>query len=148
MQFLLFFTNGINNIQETMSKFIFTQMTEANSQPSKENETWEPNPLEIWCRVRAYKIKNSMFESCNRREIPCTTIQVASLGDTVRKKPQINYKVYHRYAFNKFCWKLAEETMVNNYWLNPYYLFYAPELYDLSFNYLERFLSLMKIGKY
>ena len=34
--------NGINSIQEIMSKFVFTQMTEANPQPSKENETWEP----------------------------------------------------------------------------------------------------------
>ena len=38
-------------------------MTKANTQPSKENETREPICLEIWCRVRAYKMKNSMFES-------------------------------------------------------------------------------------
>ena len=56
-------------------------MTKANPQTSKENETREPICLEIWCRVRAYKIKNSTstFESCNRREIPYTTIQVVSL---------------------------------------------------------------------
>ena len=45
-------------------------MTKANPQLSKENETREPICLEIWYRVRAYKIKNSTFESCNRREIP------------------------------------------------------------------------------
>ena len=45
-------------------------MTKANPQLSKENETREPIYLEIWCRVRAYKIRNSMFESCNRAEIP------------------------------------------------------------------------------
>ena len=39
-------------------------MTKANPQPSKENETQEPICLEIWCRVREYKIKNSTFESC------------------------------------------------------------------------------------
>ena len=54
-------------------------MTKANPQPSKENETREPVCLEIWCRVRAYKIKNSTFESCNRGEIPYTTIQVVPL---------------------------------------------------------------------
>ena len=38
-------------------------MTEANSQPSKENEIREPVYLERWCKDRAYKIKNSTFES-------------------------------------------------------------------------------------
>ena len=54
-------------------------MTKANPQPSKENETREPICLEIWCRVRAYKIKNSTLESGNRGEIPYTTIQVVRL---------------------------------------------------------------------
>ena len=40
-------------------------MNEANSQLSQENETQEPVYLEIWYRVRAYKIKNSTFESCS-----------------------------------------------------------------------------------
>ena len=54
-------------------------MTQANSQSSKENKTPEPVYLEIWCRVRAYKIKNSTFESCNRMEIPYKTIEVVPL---------------------------------------------------------------------
>ena len=58
---------------------MFTQMTKANPQPTKEDETRELVYLEIWRRVRACKIKNSTFESCNRREIPYTTIQVAPL---------------------------------------------------------------------
>ena len=43
---------------------------------------------------------------------------------------------------------LVEETPVDNYWLNPYYRFYVPELYYLSSNYSESFLSLTKIDKY
>ena len=35
-------TNGINNIQKTVFKFVFMQTTEANPQPSKKNETREP----------------------------------------------------------------------------------------------------------
>ena len=54
-------------------------MTKANPQPSQEKESRNPVCLEIWCRVRAYKIKNSTLESCNRREIPHTTIQVVPL---------------------------------------------------------------------
>ena len=54
-------------------------MTKANIQPSKENEPREPICLEIWCRVRAYKIKNSTFKSCNRGEIPYMTIKVVPL---------------------------------------------------------------------
>ena len=61
-------------------------MTQANSQSSKENKTPEPVYLEIWCRVRAYKIKNSTFESCNRMEIPYKTIEVVPLWDRVTKK--------------------------------------------------------------
>ena len=38
-------------------------MNEANLQLSKEKEIQEPVYLEQWCRVRAYKIKNSMSES-------------------------------------------------------------------------------------
>ena len=53
-------------------------MTKVKPQPSKEIETREPVCL-VWCRVGAYKIKNSTFESCNRREIPYTTIQVVPL---------------------------------------------------------------------
>ena len=41
-------------------------MTEANPQPSKENETREPVYLEHWNRDRVCKTKNSMFESSNR----------------------------------------------------------------------------------
>ena len=51
-------------------------MTEANPQPSKENETQEPVYRELWCRDRPYKIKNSTFKSSNRWEIPYTTIQI------------------------------------------------------------------------
>ena len=54
-------------------------MTEAKPQSSKENKTQQSVYLEIWYRIRAYKIKNSTFESCNRREIPYTTIQVVPL---------------------------------------------------------------------
>ena len=61
-------------------------MTQAKSQLSKENKTPEPVYLEIWCRVRAYKFKNSTFESCNRMEIPYKTIEVVPLLDRVTKK--------------------------------------------------------------
>ena len=54
-------------------------MTKANPQPRKENETQDPVCLEKWCRVRAYKTKSNTFESCNRREILNTTIQVVPL---------------------------------------------------------------------
>ena len=40
-------------------------MNKTNPQVSQENETQEPVYLEIWCRVRAYKIENSTFESCS-----------------------------------------------------------------------------------
>ena len=55
--------NGTNNIQKTMSKFIFTSMNKANPQPGMENKARKLVFLEIWYRVRADKIKNSMFES-------------------------------------------------------------------------------------
>ena len=42
-------------------------MTKANPQPSIEKETQQPICLEIWCRVAGYKIKNSTFESCERK---------------------------------------------------------------------------------
>ena len=45
-------------------------MAKVNPQPSKKNETREPICLEIWCRVWAYKMKNSTFESCKRGQIP------------------------------------------------------------------------------
>ena len=45
-------------------------MAKVNPQPSKKNETLEPICLEIWCRVWAYKMKNSTFESCKRGQIP------------------------------------------------------------------------------
>ena len=54
-------------------------MTEDNPQPSKENETREFVYLEHWCSVREYKIENSTFQSCNRRETPYTTIQIVPL---------------------------------------------------------------------
>ena len=51
-------------------------MTKANPQPSTENKTQELVCLEIWFRIKAYKIKNSTYESCNRRDIPYVTTQV------------------------------------------------------------------------
>ena len=51
-------------------------MTKANPQPSTENKTQELVCLEIWFRIKAYKIKNSTYESCNRRDIPYMTTQV------------------------------------------------------------------------
>ena len=45
-------------------------MTKTNPELSKENETKEPICLEICCRVRAYKIKNSSLkEAIERRFI-------------------------------------------------------------------------------
>ena len=57
-------------------------MTEANLQLRKENQTWEPVYLERWCRDKVYKIKNTIFASSNRWEIPYTTIQMVPLWDT------------------------------------------------------------------
>ena len=41
-------------------------MTEANPQQSKEKKPRESAYLKRWCRDRAYKFKNSTFESSTR----------------------------------------------------------------------------------
>ena len=79
--------------------------------PQVSKEGLASKPLNISC---------VMDNSWNTQESPLRNLDwLLELNDN----PQSNYKVYHSYPLHKFCGKLGEETLVDNYWLNPYYPF-------------------------